>query len=183
MTQTAPPLSLPPEVVADPDFQALWARYIEQKKAQHQVNSTTSQPTSQSEPQYIHATLQEPASNSKYQPQAPPQLHFQRVAHDGRPDIHYDALTHSGQHQHCGDALESVSSVASPSGPPTPVSATHPPAANSYVPPTGAIFSGMRRVAGSWRSPAMAHDEWSAPPTPVEAMDGACFSPWMDGSH
>ncbi|KAI0696740.1 hypothetical protein BC835DRAFT_850407 [Cytidiella melzeri] len=167
--QGMPAMSFSPDVLADPDFQAMFARYLEQKHQQSQQHGNNTQQTShytqqlpieqirQPQPQYSQQPLQ-------YQPQyaskAPQQMQYD--AHEYAEQQH--AQTHHGH---------------TSSGPSTPAAASASQHTGRYVPPAGAMRARARRVAGSWRPPAAVQQEtWSAPQTPVDCAAGSRLPSW-----
>ena len=174
---TLPPMSLPPHVVADPDFQALWTRYLEQKQQQSKQQTSFSEQPSQPQPPPTQATSHE----LRHQPQ--PHYPHRSLQHQeqfqfvhAQSAVQCDPSAHDEHDRQLHPQLDQNTRVLNTqSGPsasaPVPVSIPD----NHYVPPAGAISSHHRRVAGSWRLPAAQQE---VPRTPVDAASGSHQHPW-----
>ncbi|KAI0093125.1 hypothetical protein BDY19DRAFT_989795 [Irpex rosettiformis] len=169
--QGMPTMPFSPEVLADPEFQAMFAGYLERKQKQNnQPSSSTAQYTPPERAEEIHhphphCTQASIQHHQQYQEQYTSQL-TQQMQCDA------SGFGEEQQHHMHTQSIHDVHTIE------TPIH-TPPTQANRWVPPPGAMHAGTRRVAGSWRPPPSIQQEtWSAPQSPVECAPGSRLPSW-----
>lgn len=177
-------LPLSPEVLADPEFQAMVAGYLERKQKQgqqHHGNTEQSllQPAQQyaspqhleqvhhPQPQYAHSPVQQ-------------QQQYQHQFHSSSQQPEYRSVDFNEHQQHYthSQSMHNAQGGGSES-PSVHAVSTSSSQSNRWVPPPGAMHAGNRRVAGTWRPPLSVEQEaWSVPPSPVECAPGSRLPSW-----
>jgi hypothetical protein len=179
--QEVPTMPFSPDVLADPDFQAMWARYLEQKQQQSQQQSNNSQQVSQPTTHYPQQSSSEPVHHSH--PHYTEHYYQLQYATGALQQPQYDTSENNDQrhaHSASADNLQGSgpSSVTS-----TRTASTTSQQTNRYVPPAGAMHARTRRVGGSWRPPPSIQQEaWSQPQTPVASAPGSRQPSWATGA-
>ena len=170
--QGLPSIPFSPEMLADPEFQAMFAGYLERKQKR------TQQP-SQQPVQYIPSEHPEEAHHTpSHYPQHSVRQHqqyqSQNTSHPTQ-QVQYNPPGYGEGHQRHAHAHPANTDDA-PSTPSVHTPATQ---TNRWVPPPGAMHSGTRRVAGSWRPPpGVQQEDWPVPQSPVDYAPGSRLPSW-----
>ncbi|KAI0344787.1 hypothetical protein BDW22DRAFT_1090273 [Trametopsis cervina] len=202
--QVMPPMPFSADVLSDPDFQAMFARYLDQKQKQSQQQQPAHHQQQQQQPaneytqqqqqqqpvaQYTQQASQEqmhqPQPHYAPQPLQPQEQQYQSQYMQQQPQqMHYEGYQYMEQpqqiqqQQHSSAPMHSMSPASTSSEPSTPAANSIPQQNTRYVPPTGAMHARARRVAGSWKAPPVKHEAWSAPQTPVDHNPNSRLPSW-----